>query len=159
MLVRPLPPSFLDTYSLSIFSLGCNTSCMVISFLVLSSICLSSSLVHFKKSPKYLTRSTAQFLISVIRFRQDSFVSSSFLVLLRYFFQNFFFHLHLLDVNFQDAQVFLGYLFSERSNLVLIRYFHFLSQMSFDNFHYLHGIFFYIKFHSYVLKVYSNWVY
>ena len=40
-------PSFLDTYSLSTLSLGCNDLCIVISFLVLWSICLSYSLVHF----------------------------------------------------------------------------------------------------------------
>ena len=34
MLASPLPPSFLDTYSLSTSSLGCNALCMVISFLV-----------------------------------------------------------------------------------------------------------------------------
>ena len=47
MLASLLPPSFLDTYSLSTLSLGCNAFCMVISILVLWSICLSSSLVHF----------------------------------------------------------------------------------------------------------------
>ena len=44
MLASPLPPSFLDTYNLSTSYLGCNALCMVISFLVLWSICLSSSL-------------------------------------------------------------------------------------------------------------------
>ena len=34
--VSPPPPSFLDTYSLSMSSLGCDALCMVISFLVLS---------------------------------------------------------------------------------------------------------------------------
>ena len=62
--------------------------CMVISFLVLWSICLSSFLVHFKKGPKYLTRGTAQVFIPFIRFLQDRFVSSSFLVL-RYSFSIF----------------------------------------------------------------------
>ena len=77
---------FLDIYSLSGSSLGCNALCMVISFLVLWSICLSSSLAHFRKGTEYLTRSTAQVFIPLIRFLQDSFVSSSFLVLLRYSF-------------------------------------------------------------------------
>ena len=35
MLASRLPPSFLDTYSLSTSSLGCNALCMVIIFLVL----------------------------------------------------------------------------------------------------------------------------
>ena len=75
-----LPPY---TYSLWTSSLGCYAFCMIISFLVLWSICLCSSLVHFKKSPEYLTRGTAQVFIPLIRFLLDSFVSSSLLVLLR----------------------------------------------------------------------------
>ena len=84
MLASPLPPSFLDTDSLSTSSLECNALCMVINFLVLWSICLSSSLVHFKKRPNYLMRDTAQVFIPLIRFLLDSFVSSSILILLRY---------------------------------------------------------------------------
>ena len=60
MRASPIPLSFLDTCSLSTSSLRCNTLCMVISFLVLWSICLSSSLAHLRKDPEYLTRSTAQ---------------------------------------------------------------------------------------------------
>ena len=87
VLASPLPPPFLDTYSLSTSSLECNTLCMVISFLVLWFICLISSLVHFRKGPEYLTR----VFIPLIRFRLESFVSSSFLVLLGYSFWIFFF--------------------------------------------------------------------
>ena len=65
MLASPLPPSF---HSLSTSSLGCNAECMVISFLLNWSICLSSSLVHFKKSPEYLTRTTVQLFILLINF-------------------------------------------------------------------------------------------
>ena len=86
MLVSPLPPSFLDSYSLSTSSQGCNALCLVISFVVLWSIFLSSSLVHFTKGPDYLTWGTAQVFIPLIRFLQENFVSSSFLVLLRYSF-------------------------------------------------------------------------
>ena len=50
MLVSPLSCSFLDTSSLSTSSQVCNALFMFISFLVLWSICLSSSLVHFKLS-------------------------------------------------------------------------------------------------------------
>ena len=56
----PLPPSLLDTYSLSTSYLGCNILCMVISFLVIWSTCLSSLLAHFKNGPEYLTSRTAQ---------------------------------------------------------------------------------------------------
>ena len=68
MLVRPLPPSFLDTYNLSTLSLRCTVLCMVISFLVLWSIWLSSSLPHFKNGPKYLTSRTVQVFIPLTRF-------------------------------------------------------------------------------------------
>ena len=95
--------------------------CVVISFLVLWSIYLSSSLVLFKKGPEHLTRGIAQVFISFIRFLPDCFVLSSFLVLLRYSFWIFFFQLYLFDsVSLQNAQVFVGFLFSEGSHLVLI---------------------------------------
>ena len=55
MLASPLLPSLLDTYILSTSSLGCNALYMAISFLVLWSICLSSSLIHFKNGPEYFT--------------------------------------------------------------------------------------------------------
>ena len=83
--VNAVPPSFLGTYSLSTSSLGCNALCMVISFQALWSICLSSSLVHLRKGAEYLTKDTAQVFIPFIRFLLLSFVSSSFLVLLRYY--------------------------------------------------------------------------
>ena len=68
---------------------------------VLRSICLCSSLVHIKNGPKYLMRETAQVFISLIRFLQYTFVFSTFLILLRFSFFNFFLHFHLLDgVNF-----------------------------------------------------------
>ena len=84
MLASSLPPSCFDAYSLSTSSLRCNALFWVISFLVLRSICLNSSWVHFKKRPEYLTRETAQVFIALIKYLLHSFVSSSFLVLLRY---------------------------------------------------------------------------
>ena len=60
---------------------------MVFNFLILSFICLSSSLVHLRKGAEYLTRGTAQMLIPLMRFLLESFVSSSFLVLLKYSFR------------------------------------------------------------------------
>ena len=86
MLASPLPPSLLETYSLSTSSLGCKALCIVISFLVLWSICLSSSLVHLRKCLEYLRSNTAQVFVPLIRFLLLSFVLSSFLVLLRYSF-------------------------------------------------------------------------
>ena len=65
MPANPLSPSYLDKYSLSTSSLECNA------FLVLWSICLSSSPVHFRKGPEYLLWSTAQVFITLIRFRLE----------------------------------------------------------------------------------------
>ena len=56
MLVSSLPLSFLGSCSLSMSFLGCKVLCNVMSFLVLWFICWSSSLVHFKNDPEYLTR-------------------------------------------------------------------------------------------------------
>ena len=52
MLTSPLRPSFLDTYSQS--SLGCKAMYIVIKFLVLWLISLSSYLDHFKNVPEFL---------------------------------------------------------------------------------------------------------
>ena len=54
VLVSYLPPSFLDTYNQSTSSLGCKALYLVISFLLLWSICLGFSLVFFKYSPEYI---------------------------------------------------------------------------------------------------------
>ena len=91
--------------------------------LVFLSICLSSSRVHLRKGPEYLTSGTAQVFIPLMRFLLESFVSSSFRVLLRYSFSDRVFHLHLFDgVSLQDTQVFVGFIFFERPNSVVIWY-------------------------------------
>ena len=79
--------SLLETLSLSMLSLEYNVLCMVISFLVLWSICLSSYQVHLRKGSKYLTIGTVQVFIPLMRFLLESFVSSIFLVLQRYSFR------------------------------------------------------------------------
>ena len=96
MLANPLPPSFFNTYSLSTSSLWCNALCMVINFPVLWSICLSSSLVHLRKGTEYLTRSTAQVFILLMRLLLVSFVLSSSHSP-EIFFSDHVFHLHLFD--------------------------------------------------------------
>ena len=78
MLASRLPPSFLDTYSLATSSQVCKALYIVISFLFLWSICLSSSLVHLRKDPEYLTSGPAQVFIPLIRFLLLSFVSMVF---------------------------------------------------------------------------------
>ena len=95
--------------------LGCKALCIIISFLVLGSICWSSSIVHFRNGPEYFTR--RQVFIFLMRFLLCSLVSSSFLVLLRYTFYFYFFHLRLFDgVCFQYSQVLASFLFSEWSD-------------------------------------------
>ena len=79
MLASPLPPSVLDTYSLSLSSLGCNALCTVINFPLLWSICPSSS-YHFKNGPEYLTRRISLVFIPLMRFLQQNLVSGGFLV-------------------------------------------------------------------------------
>ena len=77
MLASHLPP-FLKTNTLSMSSLGYKTLCIIISFLVLWSVCLSSFLVQFKNGPGYLTR----VFIPLMRFLFQSLVSRNFLVCL-----------------------------------------------------------------------------
>ena len=60
------------TQSVNIIS-RCKALCIVISFLVLWSICLSSFLVHFKNGLEYLMREPAQVFIPFIRFLLYSF--------------------------------------------------------------------------------------
>ena len=81
MLVSPLPPPFLGTYGLSTPSLGCNTLCIVLSFLVLRYICWSSSLDHLVPC---ILRGGALVLNPLVRFLLRSLISSSLLFLLRY---------------------------------------------------------------------------
>ena len=70
-------------YKLPVSSLGCKPVCIVISFLVLCSICWSSSFIHFKNSLEYLSRGQPRCLSLGWDFLGTLF--------------NFFFHLHLFD--------------------------------------------------------------
>ena len=74
-----------------LYSLGCKALDIDINFLVLWSLCLSSSLVHIKNSPEYLIRRTAQVLIPLLRFLLYCLVSRNVIVLLRYAFLTSFF--------------------------------------------------------------------
>ena len=59
----------------------------------------------------------------LIRFLLYSLVLSCFIILLRYSFLNFFFHIHLFDgVAFQYSQVFVRFLFSKHSDFILVWY-------------------------------------
>ena len=81
MLANPLPLFF---SSLSVSSFRCKALC--INFLVLWSICLSSSIVHLKNGSEYLTRRTAQAFFPLMRFLLQSLVSWRFFICLRYTF-------------------------------------------------------------------------
>ena len=90
---------------------------MVIIFLVLWSISLSSSLVHFKNGPEYLTKETAQVFIRFIRLQLFSLISSNFLILLRYSFLIFSFISNCLMVS---ASNIVKYFYVSFSSGVLI---------------------------------------
>ena len=107
-LVNPLTPSFLVTYSLSMSSLRCTALCIVVNVLVLWSICLSSSLFHFRNGPENLIRKLPKFFISLIRF---------FLIFLKYSFLIFPFISTCLMVS--ASQVLVIFLLSKRSNSLL----------------------------------------
>ena len=67
------------TYSLPISYVGCKALYIVINFLVLWPIYLSSSFINFKNFPEYLTRWTTQVFILLMRFLQQRRFSYFFL--------------------------------------------------------------------------------
>ena len=155
MLAIPLPHSFLKTYCLSTSSLRSKAFCIVFNFFVISSISLSSSLVHLKNSPEYPTRRNAQVFIPLIRFLLLGLFSRYFLNCLWYAFKKNFLLLLLVwwcslprfpsTCKFPFLQVFWFFL-----NLVVL----ILPLFVFSPFHDEHGTFFNAKFHSYILAVY-----
>ena len=109
MLVSPLIPSFLKTYSLSKSAQGFKPICIIKNW----SICSNSSMVHFKNDPGYLMRGTTRVFTHLMRFMSCILFSSSFPFLLMH--SSFFFHLHTIDgVHFQYSLVFVSFLFSNR---------------------------------------------
>ena len=94
--------------------------CIIIDFLVLWSIYLSSILVHFKNVLEYFTRVTTQVFILWKTFLLQSLVLRSYLVLLRYFLLFFFFFFFtFLDWFLQSVSHILRYLqFSFSQNLL-----------------------------------------
>ena len=77
ILIRPLPPSFLDMYSLSTLLLRCKALCIVIIFLVLRSKAKSSSLFQSRKGAEYRMTATAHVLIALIKLWPLTFVTAS----------------------------------------------------------------------------------
>ena len=124
--------------------LGCKVFYIIINFLILWSICLSSSLVHFKNGPKYLTKGDNPGFYSFHEISAAAELS----------FKKFF---HLLEV-------LLSYFFFLNSfDGVCFQYSWFGSfipcYFSFHTFHYKHRTFFNAKFHSYILAVHSYCLY
>ena len=143
------------TQSLSTSFVGCKTFMHRHEFSFLWSI--FSSLVHFKNGPKYLTRGTAQVFIPLMWFLLYSLVSSIFIRSLEI---NFFFNFHLFDaIHSQYPNVLVSFLFSERSDFVLIWLFNSFRDLSFSTFHYLHGTFINAKFHPYIVTLYPHCLY
>ena len=97
LLVKPLPPPFLDTYNLFMSSVGCKTLYTIIHFLLHWFICLNSSFTHFKNGPGYLTRRTTLVFIPLMKFLLQILISRSFLVHARYFFLIFFISACLME--------------------------------------------------------------
>ena len=73
--------TFLPAYRLSTSVLGCKISCIIMTFLVLWSICLYSSLVHFENGPQD-NPGVYSFLM---RFLLHSLVSCGYLIRVKYY--------------------------------------------------------------------------
>ena len=113
MLANPLSPSFLGIYSLPASSLGCITFYMVISSLVHLFKFISGSL---QKGSQLSNEGYNPRIHSFEKVSAREFSSSPVI-----FFLNFVFPLHLFEgVILQDAQVYVGFVFTERCNLILI---------------------------------------
>ena len=76
MLTSPLSHSFLNTNSLSTSSFDNMALRILINFLVLWFICLSSYLLYFKNGSEHFTSVSAQVIISLIRILLQSLASS-----------------------------------------------------------------------------------
>ena len=142
VLACPLPSFFVDAYSLSTSFLGYKALCLVMSFLILWSICWISTLVHFKNGTEYIRRDTCQVFIPLMTFLLCSLILNSFLVLLGYSFFIFFIHLRLFDdVRLPYLPVYVRFLSSKRSDFSLIWQFYSFRHVSFFAFLYEHAKF------------------
>ena len=142
-------------------SLGYEKLCIVVSFLAFCFICWSSSFVHFKNGPEYLTRGRVLMFIPCVKFLQQSLVSRSLLVRLRCSFL-------LLFFNFLSTGLMVTLpIFSRTCDFPFLRVFWFFLDLAVlflplfvsYRFSLLTWQFFYAKFHSYILTVYSYCLY
>ena len=113
MLPIPLPLFFRHTEWLDITCLRCKTLCILITFLVLYSICLSSALVHLRMVPCSLLEGLPRcFRFDVISAADLGF--EKFFLSSKLQFSYFFFHLRLFtDIYSQYSHVFVIFLFSK----------------------------------------------
>ena len=137
--------------------LGCNTFCIIVNFLVLWSICLSSLLDQFKNGPKYLTRGTVRVFIPLMSFPLQSLVSRSFFVLLWSFFLIFSFISNC--VLFQYTQFLVIFLLYTCSGVFLILAVLFIPLIFFSHFYYQLNPFFNANFNFYILTVRFYYLY
>ena len=98
-----------------LFILRCKTLCIAISFLLFWSIYWSSSLVHFKNGPEYLTRCWEPECLFLSWNSCDRVWFWEVISLIWKLFFKFFPHLHLFEgVYFDYSEVLVNFLFSER---------------------------------------------
>ena len=126
---------FLDTYNLSISSLGCKVLCILISFLIRWSIYWSSFLIYFRNDPEYIKMGKSVVYlfdgISTAEFDFNKISCSSEILLL------FFFHVELFDgVRFQYSQILVVFFLPECSNSFQIWQFYPFIYISRITFHY-----------------------
>ena len=109
LFASPLPPSFLDTNSRSMLSLGYKAKCIIINLFVLRSIYLSSSLFSFKNVPNTLLGEMPGCLFLWWDFSCRDWFPDVFLFVCG---TVIFFFFSFLPVWFQYSQVVIVYLFS-----------------------------------------------
>ena len=129
-------------------SLRCKVLRIVINFLFLWFICLSSFLVYFKNGPECFTWGM------LMLFQLQSLISKCFPVRLRYSF--LFSYISVFhSVRFPDFQVLVIFLLFPNPDALLICQFYSFRCFYFPTVHDQHDTFINSKFHSYSLAVYS----
>ena len=158
MLVSPVPPFFFLTHYVYIIS-WMEALCIIISFLVIYSICLSlpSSISKTISSILLGGHKPGFYLFDEIS-AADLFWEALLFICDIIFF--FFFHLCLFDyVHFQYSQVFVIFFFPKCSDSFLIWQFYSFNYLSCSISHIEHGTFWYGRFYPYILTSFSYCLY
>ena len=132
MQVSPLSSSFIETYTLSISSLGCKALGILINFHVLLSICLSSYLILriFSSNLQWVKP-------RCLSLCWDSCCEALFREVSSFVWDTLFVY-----VCVQYSEILVGFLFSKHSDSFLIWQFYSFRYRSFPTLDYGHGIFF-----------------